>query len=230
LSVRPKLDIASVSPNHTARVGAALGSLLRAGDVVALHGDLGAGKTNLVRGMAAGMGLDERQVSSPTFVIVSEYTTAAPGAARPPHAPLIHADAYRLSGPEDLDSVGWERVMDGSAVVAIEWAERITQGASGALGDEAFIGHVRLTPTGEQSRRIDLEVPAAWALRQEWPRVLAAAKAEEIRCPICRKPVAAESATWPFCSEQCRMADLGRWFAGQYSVSREIREDDRSGQ
>jgi tRNA threonylcarbamoyladenosine biosynthesis protein TsaE len=150
LIVRPRLEIASVSPNHTARVGGAVGALLRAGDVLALHGDLGAGKTNLVRGIAAGMGLDERQVSSPTFVIVNEYTARASDARAEPVGPLLHVDAYRLSGPDDLDSVGWERVMDGTAAVAVEWAERIAGG--GALGDEAFVGHVRPSGSREAGR------------------------------------------------------------------------------
>ncbi len=106
----------SRSPEQTRRVGMRLGGLLKPGDLICLQGDLGAGKTTLVQGMAQGWGsLDG--VSSPTFVLVNEYR-------RPDDSHLFHMDAYRIeSGPEaaelDLDSM----LADGSLIV--EWPERI---------------------------------------------------------------------------------------------------------
>lgn len=214
---RAPLGILSVSPEHTARVGRALGALLREGDVLALHGPMGAGKTNLVRGIAAGMGHSERLVSSPTFVIVNEYDT-------PGRTPLVHADAYRLGGADELESVGWERFTDGLAVVAVEWAERIDS----ALGDPAFVGHLTITPVGEEARKLELDAPAAWALRRQWAGLKAAGRPVEGRCPVCGGAVAEDSPNWPFDRDQCRMADLGRWFSGQYAISREIRVEDEA--
>ncbi|MGD9689842.1 MAG: tRNA (adenosine(37)-N6)-threonylcarbamoyltransferase complex ATPase subunit type 1 TsaE [Phycisphaerales bacterium] len=235
------LEITSISPEQTAALGAALGALLREGDVLALHGDLGAGKTCLVRGIAAGLGLDTAQVSSPTFVIVSEYTARAPGRAGLVPV-LMHVDAYRLSGPDDLDSIGWERVIDGSSIVVVEWAERLSapahedrdphagSSAHGPLGDPAFLGHVHLAAHGApDTRRIRLDAPPAWAQRPGWSALLALARAGVDRCPTCRallRPDQRDGPHAPFCSERCRGADLGRWFAGQYMISREVREDD----
>lgn len=119
---------------ETLAIGRAIGALLVPGDVVAIDGPLGTGKTRLIRGMAMGLGLPGSVVSSPTYVVVNEYVIAGEGdtglaeSVRPRR--LFHVDAYRLSGPEDLDSLGWDRVVDptGDAAVAIEWAERIHAG------------------------------------------------------------------------------------------------------
>jgi len=110
------LEIISRSTEQTRRVGLRLGSLLRPGDVICLIGDLGAGKTTLVQGLAAGWGsLDP--VSSPTFMLVNMYRRAD-------DAQLHHLDAYRLSGPsEALDLDIDEMLFRGSLV--IEWADRI---------------------------------------------------------------------------------------------------------
>ena len=113
---RHSLELISRSAEQTRRVGMRLGALLQPGDVVALEGDLGSGKTTLVQGIAAGWGsLDP--VSSPTFVLVKVYR-------RPDEQRFHHLDAYRLSGPAeaielDLDNM----LMDGPLV--IEWADRI---------------------------------------------------------------------------------------------------------
>jgi tRNA threonylcarbamoyladenosine biosynthesis protein TsaE len=95
-------------------LGACLGEILRAGDVVLMDGELGAGKTALVRGIAHGMGLDE-PVTSPTFVIAREHP---PRADRPG---LVHVDAYRLTGPDELDDLDLGPAMAAS-VTAVEWA------------------------------------------------------------------------------------------------------------
>jgi len=113
------IHIETDSEAHTIALARALAQRLRPGDLVALFGDLGAGKTRFVRGLAEGMGHDPTLVSSPTFVIVNEYATSdsAP--------PLVHVDAYRLSGPEDLASIAWDPADLGETIAALEWAERL---------------------------------------------------------------------------------------------------------
>ncbi|MDR5683244.1 MAG: tRNA (adenosine(37)-N6)-threonylcarbamoyltransferase complex ATPase subunit type 1 TsaE [Armatimonadota bacterium] len=100
-------------PEQTRALGRALGRAVRAADVVALTGDLGAGKTTLVQGMAAGMGV-RGYVASPTFTLIREYH----GSLR-----LYHVDLYRLD-PADLLSIGLDELFDEGGVVVIEWAER----------------------------------------------------------------------------------------------------------
>lgn len=107
------------TPEETEAIAVQLAGTLRPGSVVALHGELGAGKTRFVRGLARGLGHDAAEVSSPTFVIEHRYST--PGAT-----PLVHLDAYRLRSIEDLAGIGWdELIAESRAVVAVEWAERI---------------------------------------------------------------------------------------------------------
>jgi tRNA threonylcarbamoyladenosine biosynthesis protein TsaE len=87
--------------------------------IVALEGELGAGKTCFVRGMCEGLGGDPRQVNSPTFTIMQEYEVA--NGKR-----LVHIDAYRLSGEDELETIGWDELLqDRDAIIAIEWASKI---------------------------------------------------------------------------------------------------------
>ncbi len=102
------------SPAETETLGRRLGALLRPGDVVALSGDLGAGKTVLARGLAAGAGATG-YVASPTFTLIREYS----GPAR-----VYHVDLYRLDRPQQLDDLGLDEILDGSGIVVIEWAEK----------------------------------------------------------------------------------------------------------
>lgn len=104
------------SPAETERLGQQLGKLLEPGQVVALQGPLGAGKTALIRGIARGLGVTE-PVTSPTYTIVNEYSTG--------RVPLFHFDMYRLSGPEDLFDIGWEDYLDRDGVCVVEWSERV---------------------------------------------------------------------------------------------------------
>lgn len=100
--------------------GRALAAALAPGTVVALRGELGAGKTTLVRGIASGLGVEPGAVSSPTFVLMHVHDDAA-GAPR-----LVHVDAWRIDDPAELAELGWEDLLaDGRAVVAIEWPERV---------------------------------------------------------------------------------------------------------
>lgn len=99
---------------ETEACGSALARSLGRGSVVALYGDLGAGKTAFVRGMAAGLGIRE-SVSSPTFTIVNEY---------PGEVPLFHFDLYRLKNGDELLDIGWEDYLDRGGICALEWSER----------------------------------------------------------------------------------------------------------
>jgi tRNA threonylcarbamoyladenosine biosynthesis protein TsaE len=120
---RNSLEIISRSAEQTRRVGMRLGALLHPGDVVCLIGDLGAGKTTFVQGLAAGWGsLDP--VSSPTFVIVNLYR-------RLDKRLLYHLDAYRLSGPAEAVDLDLDAMLEGGSLV-IEWADIIAE----ALPDE----------------------------------------------------------------------------------------------
>lgn len=103
----------SRSEGETESLGERLGSRLRAGDVLALYGGLGAGKTAFVRGVARGLGIQGR-VTSPTFTLVNEYEG---------RIPLFHFDLYRLSGSQELFDLGWDEYLDRGGVCAVEWSE-----------------------------------------------------------------------------------------------------------
>ena len=111
------------SEEETESCGEELARELSPGSVVALYGDLGAGKTAFVRGLARGLGIRE-SVSSPTFTIVNEY---------PGSIPLFHFDMYRLRDEQELFDIGWEDYLDRYGICALEWSERV----EGAIGPEA---------------------------------------------------------------------------------------------
>jgi len=104
------------SEDETVRVGVEVGRTLAAGDVLLLRGDLGAGKTAFVRGVAEGLGADPAGVSSPTFTIMQEY--------RGGRVPLFHVDLYRLSDPREIEDLGLEEIA-ADGVLAIEWADKL---------------------------------------------------------------------------------------------------------
>ena len=133
------------SETETAAVGKELAASLAAGDVIVLAGDLGAGKTAFVRGVAEGLGIDPSAVSSPTFTLVQEYE----GRLR-----LWHIDAYRLRGEDEAVDLGLEEmVLDGS-VVAIEWPDRLLRPFDGAVA-------VTLAHADGDSRTITVETTPA---------------------------------------------------------------------
>lgn len=144
------------SEAETEALAARLGASLRAGDVVALRGELGAGKTRFVRGLVLGLGGDPRRVSSPTFVLTNHYPIA-PGSGP---AELVHIDAYRMRGAEELESIGWEAILESGAVVAVEWPERI-ESALPAARFEVVIEHA-----GAEERRLAVRPPAG--RRVDW--------------------------------------------------------------
>lgn len=220
-----ELHFTTRGEGETEVLGERLGSVLRAGDVLTLDGELGAGKTRLVRGIARAMGVDERMVASPTFVIVHEYPAAS--ALSPP---LVHVDAYRLTGAGDLETLGWERLCDGTSVVVIEWGQNVVA----ALPEAA---RLFILAKGETEREFRLLAPESWANRPEWNRLVRAAEGHSggarsgvsgEACPTCGVRAPESGSHRPFCSERCRMAELWKWFSGQYTVSREVAEDDYS--
>jgi len=99
----------------TRRLGLSIAGLLRQGDILLLTGELGAGKTTLVKSIAMGLGIDHREVTSPTFTLIHEYPEG--------RIPLVHADLYRLGEGADIIETGLDEFMQGGYVVAIEWAE-----------------------------------------------------------------------------------------------------------
>lgn len=112
------------SEAETAAVGRDLAHALIAGSVVLLSGDLGAGKTAFVRGLAEGLGVDPADVSSPTFTLIQEY--------RGGRVTLFHVDLYRLDDPREVDDLGLDEIAAGG-VLAIEWAEKLPRAMPGAI-------------------------------------------------------------------------------------------------
>lgn len=127
------MTVSSRSAAETMALGRALASQLRPGDVVAFYGDLGAGKTTMIKGVARGLGVTEL-VKSPSFVVVTEYRG---------RLPVYHIDLYRLSGQSNFDDVGLDSCLSGDGVSLVEWAER----AESWLPAEAI--RVRITVEGE---------------------------------------------------------------------------------
>jgi tRNA threonylcarbamoyladenosine biosynthesis protein TsaE len=123
---------------ETAALGRELGATLSAGDVVLLVGDLGAGKTAFVRGLAEGLGVGGDEVSSPTFTLVQEYRSG--------RLPLFHVDLYRLNDPREIDDLGLDEIAD-DGVLAVEWAERLPRPPQRAV-------RVAIEHAGETERRI----------------------------------------------------------------------------
>ena len=109
----------SKSPRETEKIASELARQFRGGECVALYGHLGAGKTQFVRGLARGMGANAKRVSSPTFVLLNVY-------AGKKHK-IFHLDAYRTSGEEDFEAIGFSELLDQGGVVVVEWAERIAK-------------------------------------------------------------------------------------------------------
>jgi tRNA threonylcarbamoyladenosine biosynthesis protein TsaE len=139
------IEIVTHSEEETAAIGARLAPELRPGSIIHLFGDLGAGKTAFVRGLAAGLGLDPEEVSSPTFTLIQEYRAGG-------LPTLFHVDLYRLGGAEvtdlDLDA------MTADGIMAIEWADRLP-----APDPRAIV--VRIEDAGGDDRRVRVIRPDA---------------------------------------------------------------------
>lgn len=152
-------DYLCLGPEATHRAGEILADLLEAGDVIGLVGDLGAGKTVLVQGLAAGLLLPTAvRVTSPTFALVNEY--------RGGRLPIVHVDLYRLEAESELEHIGLDELLDGAGVSAVEWCERFP-----VLPEDHL--HVTINIESETSRRVHargtgprgVTIAKAWAER-----------------------------------------------------------------
>ncbi|MCA9880079.1 MAG: tRNA (adenosine(37)-N6)-threonylcarbamoyltransferase complex ATPase subunit type 1 TsaE [Thermomicrobiales bacterium] len=144
------LQFASPSGEQTEYLGEVLGAWLRPGDIVLLHGDLGAGKTTLTKGIARALGVTGT-VSSPSFALVNEYAL--------PTLRLLHLDLYRLDDPGELESIGFGELTSAEdAIVVIEWPER----AGGALPDRYLLVEVAHAGEGERTLRVSGTPASAW--------------------------------------------------------------------
>lgn len=142
MSTGKTLKIISSAPQETERIGSLLGTLLIPGDVIALSGELGSGKTTLVKGLARGMGFSGEEVASPSFTLVNEYNGPLP---------LFHIDLYRLGNERELQEIGYEEYISEAGVVVIEWADRIPH----AVPDESL--WITLRYHSEEGREIVMQ-------------------------------------------------------------------------
>jgi len=139
------LKLISDSREQTVEIGRRIGAFLVSGDIVALIGELGSGKTCLTQGMAKGLGVAENvPVVSPTFTLVNEY---------PGRIPLVQLDVYRLLCPRDLEDMGYEEYFYGGGVVVIEWAEKVRE----ILPEKTIV--VRMAYVDENTRELIIEGP-----------------------------------------------------------------------
>lgn len=148
------LQITSHSPDETMQIGEKIAAALKGGEVIALIGPLGSGKTHLVKGIAAGLGsADSRRVTSPTFVLVNEYTGPKM------RLDVYHVDAYRLESVAEFEMLGFDDLCRPDSVVLIEWADKVQS----ALQNIDTIG-VELSHIDRNKRQICLKNTPSYIL------------------------------------------------------------------
>ncbi len=131
------MQVETISPDETRRLGRILGELATGSLCIAIDGDLGAGKTVFVQGLAIGLGVDEDQyVTSPTYTYINEYKG---------RIPLFHVDLYRIEGPGDLESIGFFDLFTTDAIVAVEWASKAKNELTADI-------HIVISVKGEKKR------------------------------------------------------------------------------
>ena len=135
------MKLTSRSPEETEGIGLKLGKILKKGDVVALYGDLGAGKTTMVKGIASAFGIDRRDVTSASFTIIAAYQSTPP---------FFHIDLYRVEKGEDVDNTGVWDCIGRDSVAVIEWAGKL-----GPMQSD-FI-RVTIEDKGDDMREITIE-------------------------------------------------------------------------
>lgn len=150
----PTTAIVLRSLEDTRRAAETLARLMPEDVLIALSGDLGAGKTTFVRYLAGVIGIDPTDITSPTFGLVHEHVS---GAMTCPSR-LVHIDAYRLSGPDDLAAIGWEEILTDGGWIVVEWPERV----AAALPRERL--DLSLIVTGDVTRRLEIRTPGDWSI------------------------------------------------------------------
>lgn len=140
------VHILSKSAEQTLRLGERLARHFKKGDVVCLQGDLGSGKTTLIKGIAKGLNVNPVEVNSPTFVLMNAYQGRRP--ARRGGLPMYHFDLYRLENTAQIGALGYEEFFYGDGICVIEWAERL-----GVLTPKEYL-RVELKHKGENERSI----------------------------------------------------------------------------
>lgn len=140
---------------QTVRLGQIVGQHVRAGDLIALNGELGAGKTQFTRGLAQSLGVDPAMVASPTFVLMHEYPA---GQGKPM---LVHVDAYRLGSLDELESIGWDPAAGGGelrmqSVLIVEWASKL----GGTLGEDVL--EIQIDHLGTDDRQVSIRCHGDW--------------------------------------------------------------------
>ena len=148
------VSVVTHSPEETRILGAALAPLLLPGDVISLTGDLGAGKTVFVQGLAGALGIESR-VTSPSFIIVHEYRG---------RFPLVHIDVYRLNSFQEVLDLGFDELLDPEAILAVEWGEAVAP----LLPLRYLEVEIRAAPGGEGGDRVVVLRPRG----DEWQRKL----------------------------------------------------------
>lgn len=147
------IHVTTESSVQTELLGEVLGTWLQPGDVVLLHGDLGAGKTTLTKGIARALGVQDT-VSSPSFALVNEYVL--------PYLTLYHLDLYRLDDPDELESIGFtDLTSSDDAIAIVEWPER----AGGLLPGRYLLVEVVYTGEGRRTLRISGVPETDWRER-----------------------------------------------------------------
>jgi tRNA threonylcarbamoyladenosine biosynthesis protein TsaE len=137
-----KVVIQTKSTSETVRLGKRIGSLLQSSEVVALVGELGTGKTQFIKGLAAGVGMaPPTYISSPSFTLINEY---------PGKIPFYHVDLFRLEREKDAEELGLEEYFQSGGITAIEWADKIPS----LLPKEMLLIHI--TYTGENTRSLEI--------------------------------------------------------------------------
>ncbi|MEM7229380.1 MAG: tRNA (adenosine(37)-N6)-threonylcarbamoyltransferase complex ATPase subunit type 1 TsaE [Planctomycetota bacterium] len=200
------------SVDETIALARELAQSARAGDIIALEGPLGSGKTTFVRAFAESRGVDGTEISSPTYVICHEYPVAG-------GPTIVHIDAYRMHADDDLVSLGGEEVWSRNDVILlIEWPDR--------LGDSMPTPTMRIEfeHVDASTRRLVMSSGGADSASD------GGAVTTRLTCPECGTSVSRDAETAPFCSSRCKMVDLNKWFGGKHMISRPLQADDLDGQ